>query len=679
MAKQRKKVGFDTAGHSQPQAVVPPAPDDALLVFDNGSYVSFADATHNIIALGTAGSGKTMSIILPLYERLMRAGFGGALVDIKGNLGDYLRLIAQAYGRLDDIVEIGPGPGAEKINILKGKTPHEIEEIFRALLLTTQGRDDPNRHFHELGLRDTVACWQLFSLMCERTKSPLLFSLFARMLNDQQFARDLYRRYMADYHDATNPVERDLVQRITSDKMHHIDTTDGQSRSMADERLRQNSYRMGVIRNGLAMLMNSPGLVENFLAADGAGFDIVRRLYDENRIILLRFATQTGEIASNITQLFRDELYPAIINHGKSLPHGKFTFTIVDEMQDFYNSDKSSSWNDNSMVAKGREFNNIMIMATQSVAAMLARASDSMDAETLINNCNIRIIFYNDDPRTRNLMDKAPREPDDLGPGEAVLYSYSATTREHDIELVTAGEMYAATQKLLAQNTDGIDLPPALAPQERDTEREKADMAVLERVASTLLGPPPGTLGGTVTPAATITAAYEAFLASPEIAGLLASGELVRAQANYRFLAESYPKVFCSRSSAYFLPTGWVVALYQAVQLYHGMGFACEVEGVSIREVKPDQGGEYALQVVSKVAHEKSVRVTVTVRGKDGEEIVQEPPKPREPGPQELYTMQVHMLTRMMGEAVMGRCIVCGAKVGQAKSLYCPQHINTTG
>ncbi len=61
----------------QPSAEVP----SALHCFDNGHTVTFADGTHNSLFLGTTGSGKTHSGLLPAFNRLVRAGFGVVVVE----------------------------------------------------------------------------------------------------------------------------------------------------------------------------------------------------------------------------------------------------------------------------------------------------------------------------------------------------------------------------------------------------------------------------------------------------------------------------------------------------------------------------------------------------------------------------------------------------------------------
>ena len=128
--KDKRCMGFVSAKASDSankQSVYEPE-SDTLVAFDEGESISFADASHNMITLGTTGSGKTMQIILPAACSLIKAGFGGLIVDVKGNFTNYVRMIAREYGRLDDVVEFGPGPDATPVNLLYGTTVFELEQ-----------------------------------------------------------------------------------------------------------------------------------------------------------------------------------------------------------------------------------------------------------------------------------------------------------------------------------------------------------------------------------------------------------------------------------------------------------------------------------------------------------------------------------------------------------------------
>ena len=95
-------------------------PQECLLRFDSGNHITFEDARHHMLVMGTTGSGKTASVVLPALFRLIEAGHRGIIVDIKGNLRDQARAFARQCGREADLVEFGSASSATPLNLLSG-------------------------------------------------------------------------------------------------------------------------------------------------------------------------------------------------------------------------------------------------------------------------------------------------------------------------------------------------------------------------------------------------------------------------------------------------------------------------------------------------------------------------------------------------------------------------------
>ena len=79
--------------------------EDCLLRFDSGCGITFEDAMHHLLIMGTTGSGKTAGTVLPSLFRLLMEGHCGLEGDIKGNLRAQVRALAARCGRATDIVE----------------------------------------------------------------------------------------------------------------------------------------------------------------------------------------------------------------------------------------------------------------------------------------------------------------------------------------------------------------------------------------------------------------------------------------------------------------------------------------------------------------------------------------------------------------------------------------------
>ena len=144
---RQHRLGFlaqvESIAASHPSTTLPSG--DALFSFDSGRTLSFADGARSIAIVGGTGSGKTTSIILPMIDALMRQGFGGVILDIKGNLGAQTRALAQKCGRQDDVIEFGSSHAAQPTNLLAGLKKHEIADLFQVIALDGVERD-PNHH-----------------------------------------------------------------------------------------------------------------------------------------------------------------------------------------------------------------------------------------------------------------------------------------------------------------------------------------------------------------------------------------------------------------------------------------------------------------------------------------------------------------------------------------------------
>ena len=77
--------------HCGREAIQPRPHCDILYRFDSGATISFQEGSHNVLAIGGVGRGKTASIVLPMAARCIRAGLPGLIIDVKNNLIDQIR------------------------------------------------------------------------------------------------------------------------------------------------------------------------------------------------------------------------------------------------------------------------------------------------------------------------------------------------------------------------------------------------------------------------------------------------------------------------------------------------------------------------------------------------------------------------------------------------------------
>ena len=444
-----RRIGFLTTPHPVPAATPQRAHDPAaLLQFDDGEVVNFEDARHNCLVLGTTGSGKTASIILPAAERLIAAGFGGFVVDIKGNFTDQIRAIARAHGRKRDILELGTSPQARKVNLLAGASAQRMHDILQQFMSCSAAPDDHNRAFHLRGLRCVVDALLMLHMMAERGKLPMHLCVLERLMNDEEYARDCLKRFCRSIQDEDDPEAHDLVKRIKGDQFHFI--SEGVPKDMHTTWQEQVGYRLGVIRTTLQLLHQSRNLMDQFFAPGKPAPNMARAIHRQRKIVVLRLAADSGELGAVLARTLLRDYYASVYAHGLQLPEGQYTFCITDEAQDFISVNRLDQYNDNSFLARNREFRNISIMGTQSVAALVARTHDAEAVEAMLNNFNVRVFFYSDDPLTQRLADMHDQTPlTAYRRGEGLLVRIDAAAGRRVVGRVSVQAMHDALQGIL--------------------------------------------------------------------------------------------------------------------------------------------------------------------------------------------------------------------------------------
>lgn len=484
-----RSMGFLAARAPLDRNVPRPQPQSHLLCFDGGETVSFADAAHNTLVLGTTGSGKTSCVILPAAERLVAAGFGGVIIDVKGNMAGQVRALAARHGREKDVVEFGDGPQARRINLLAGVTPLWRNELLQQLFLHYLPPQDHNISFHLRGLRCLADAVELLERMAARRRQPFSLRLLARLLNDPLYAHEFYRTFL-DYHYNEDDIEEmDMVRRINGDRFHFLTAV----RELIDnaEWHEQVNYRLGALRTGLQLFCQSGELEAHFFAPVGENLDVARRVYARKNIIILRLSAACGESGAALARILLREYYAGVMANGLALPEGDYTFCLMDEAQNFLSVNREDRFNDNAFLAVTREFRNISLMGAQSVASLVARTRDREAVEAMLGNFNVRVFLYSDDPLTARLADIHDAFPlTRLESGQGLLVKYDVRTRRHLRGRVGVQRMHDALRRILAgRRTVPLSMPCLTG---GAGQREKR--ALLRRqmaLESAFLGKPP--------------------------------------------------------------------------------------------------------------------------------------------------------------------------------------------
>ena len=399
--------------------------EDALFTFDSGRTLSFSDGARSIAIIGGTGSGKTTSIILPMIDALMRQGFGGVILDIKGNLGAQTRALAQKCGRQDDVIEFGSSHAAQPTNLLAGLKKHEIADLFQVIALDGVERD-PNASWHAKGgaLASDVAFAMLslskiahkshfsrqfsptlkaiYTALCNQQFSASLWSFFCQELDAlrEQNMGKVWPDYLREAESFYHSVSADCFHILSSDSDSH----DAKGTTTKQQ---QKTWMLQRILMRLKTMKVTCGLMDSFSSLeDGAmPIDFTRLVYKEKKIVLIHFAAECGATGAILARCLKERFYQSILKHGNTLGKNEFTFMVGDEFQEILDVGSATNLNDMQLFGLSREFKNINIVASQSIASLYARG-EQHSVSSLLGNCTTKILLQSSDPETINWVKK---------------------------------------------------------------------------------------------------------------------------------------------------------------------------------------------------------------------------------------------------------------------------------
>lgn len=464
-------IGFLASRDNKPAlSVQERPPSEQLLRFDQNSAIHFDEAAHNTLVLGSTGSGKTSSAILPACRQLFKAGFAGLVIDIKGNLTEQIRRIAADCGRAKDVVEFGTSRTARRVNILADLSSKEAYEFFKTLGSTMYQTDDHNTYWHLQGIKIAADVLEALRAVKAHLKGhcEVPADIFAvnEVLNNPALALKVFECFKT-IHDTSNPTHKRLVNKVDGDAFH-IFTREDKS---AEYYAAQTSWRLAAIRNALDLFAETPGL-ENFSAL-AKGIDIKRLIYVNRKIVVISFDAAGGEIARALSRHLIETYYKAVLKRGLGLPDGQYTFLLADEFQDSASFDSANRWNDNVFTAKSREFRSIQMFASQSLSSLMSRGASLPQVEEFLNNCNNRLFFYCDDSQTQQAVarfDEGIHLPK-LDPGQCFTSRYDLSSRKHISGLERLQTAHDAI-KVLLSSTVAPSNPKARKNQKRASLEE---------------------------------------------------------------------------------------------------------------------------------------------------------------------------------------------------------------
>lgn len=233
---------------------------DVLFTFDSGNTISYLDGTGNIFCGSSTGRGKTSSVINPCINNLIRAGYGGIIIDIKGNCADSVRLIARNAGREADILELGTASTATPINLLQGLSLQDINRFLMAIGIDATKHATKSLDWLLRGVKMASDIVQLLLFLSEYDDdfTPTI-SLLKAMTHDYKLAHATFKFFMAYAYDETRMDHVDFAASINGKTMHPLCET-----QTDHDWLKQIEWNIQDLQNALSSIAQDQDINRNF-------------------------------------------------------------------------------------------------------------------------------------------------------------------------------------------------------------------------------------------------------------------------------------------------------------------------------------------------------------------------------------------------------------------------------
>ena len=446
-------MGFRTEKERAP--VWTPVSDwEALLRFDSGRALSFADAMRHTGIFGSNGTGKTIQGIVPAMDASIKSGVMELIIDPKGTLAGYARAIAEACGRAGDIIEFGTTLSATPINILEGMAPTDFFNFLMGLLRSyMDGGKSNNMDFHASSASCARDVFRMLDCVATQFRKKgvdycVTLPLILELMNNPKMATEVFQKFLE-----TVELTEDMLafaKRIQGNTFHPLNQTEDEPDS---EQLRQLNYHTLASIEAMTGFLEENGIVEKFCRPGAPGFDISAY---EGKIIILSFGAGAAGAAALICRMACEAFYSWIYKQGVA---GSRKFVIVDEFQEVCDL-SSRRLSDTSFIALAREFNCGFLLATQSYSALAAKYG-AAGLEALIANLNNKIFLHSEDILTRDSA-RALGSPDliDLQK-DAFAATFDSNLRNYVYGLESLNDSYARTCAINPVRGKPVILEPA--------------------------------------------------------------------------------------------------------------------------------------------------------------------------------------------------------------------------
>lgn len=369
-----------------------------------GRVIDFniSEGKKNLITLGTTGSGKTTSVLLPTINNLIKHHNVGLILDVKSELYQDVYHIAKSHGREKDIVFVGTQDFCTPINILASiKNEEQLKNILTACSPSVGSNDS---YWAQNAVEDVMNVVALDKWYHEYKgkKYAYNFNTLLDYIINQTAVLSLYYK-IEEVKDYLPTNIEDIVTKTKADAFSLYSAAINPESTDAQQ---QKTWRSGRLATTIRPFTEEP-FYSNLNCSDNQK-TLHDMVFKEGKIIVLTIPIEYESVGFTLGKLIREIYYKSVLSNSPEdriqLKLGdefnRYTFLLIDEYQGFVNTESSNGViTDDSWGSISRSFENINIYATQSIRH-LDNAIGDVATDVIMSNCASEIILRAQDART---------------------------------------------------------------------------------------------------------------------------------------------------------------------------------------------------------------------------------------------------------------------------------------
>ncbi|MFA0315827.1 hypothetical protein AB4521_11880 [Vibrio cyclitrophicus] len=378
--------------------------------------IPFKSATQNVVCLGSTGSGKTVNVILPAIENVIKNNSSGLIMDVKAEICQDVLQLAKENNRYDDIVFIGTEEYCEDFNLLSSYSNKEQLKGLFSMLRSDKSQNSMWLDTAKNDMLDMVTLWEYYVVNFLNKKVSYDIKTLLSLQNDRKLINlvvhslDEVCEFLDEYNEEeTLSHEIILSYRRVKENPFSIYNAINSVDSTAKEQM---EWKSGQIASILGKLCREPFYKKLF----NSNLKTTLRdlIFEQNKIVVMVIPQKYSEMgyitAKILRQLYFDMVLGTTPEERRTKRIGdefnKYLFLIIDEYQKYIETETSDGViTDEEWVGISRSYGNINLFASQSRSSLISGAGSETDVATLLQNCVNTIDLMNKDQLTINYLE----------------------------------------------------------------------------------------------------------------------------------------------------------------------------------------------------------------------------------------------------------------------------------